>query len=869
MVFSDDEHAWGPSGTPNSLGCTFHRVLEWMGRLWGGKHMSAVPVVDGAIPRVFVTLARAYDPDLVLEWQLNLAEIEQRDPAWGSRIEATYAKVPDAAVPAAEQRRSDTRVVGRESEHAAAFAEAFKGLVKVLSPFGDDGAIGAHHLQTQIPRPLTDLFSLTPWTLDLPPSPYAFAVQHPLSGAVTDFDLSGADPWVATLLKMKLGVTGAPEQAQEPRPPRERATYRSFDPAAPGLASMVARNAFLDVELSAPRVRGVEVPEDPSGTSWWGSSALASTPMRRSGYGLESYQYVGLHHNPALLIILGDTTADAALYLMWTRVFGDGTAAWIPSSVLDDLEIDQSQEILETVRDMVHARRMVHLVEGWFASFTSSKDQLRRLQQELGAQYWDKEVLQAIQRFRIVAHPDDIDVERAPDVFTVTPQTFGTTRAVAFRDDVAQTPLLSPVPPIMHEGNAASTTPLHGNWVADVVIGDCKLPRHPYAANAAEATPILTGNGELRCGRTGTSWIAVGTDPAPHGLNVEHVLNPFLARTPRMSTVLDVMLEPPWTWQPSSAGRYYEGFTRLSGGFQGLLSLMKDSYTWPLLQAFVDGSSHPGFVVDAGKVMTLEHMFEVLRIADGSPATFILEDAATARRLTLERVDDLVSRRILAPGHVLSCARCSHTAFYPLEDVGRTFICKRCSDAQTITTLTWRPKADAERASSPGWFYRLDGLVEQALKQRIEGPALALERLGVSGERPVYSWAVTLRRPAAPSASSVDDRADALGSPATIEVRGAEKSVEVEVDFVALVDGRLIVGEAKTNDHLGDSTAASIRKEIQKTGRAAHALNADRVVFATTKAAWNVKTTKALDSFASTSAREVVSLQNIGQAVAY
>lgn len=77
------------------------------------------------------------------------------------------------------------------------------------------------------------------------------------------------------------------------------------------------------------------------------------------------------------------------------------------------------------------------------------------------------------------------------------------------------------------------------------------------------------------------------------------------------------------------------------------------------------------------------------------------------------------------------------------------------------------------------------------------------------------------------------------------------------------------MGEAKTSDHLGDSTAASIRKEIQKTGRAAHALNADVVVFATTKPAWTAKTAKALEGFESTSARKVVSLQNIGQAVAY
>jgi len=165
-------------------------------------------------------------------------------------------------------------------------------------------------------------------------------------------------------------------------------------------------------------------------------------------------------------------------------------------------------------------------------------------------------------------------------------------------------------------------------------------------------------------------------------------------------------------------------------------------------------------------------------------------------------VDRMLGQGVLTRGLVLKCSRCRHTAFHPLDEVGRDFGCVRCLFRQPLLSGAWCDTPPNE----PAWFYRLDELVYQALTENVVVPALALAELGAEAAQARHGWSFELWR-------------------------GPNR--QLELDFACLVDGRLSVGEAKVNGKF-DGNAPSAVAEVRKTLHGATLLAADHVVFATT-----------------------------------
>lgn len=588
--------------------------------------------------------------------------------------------------------------------------------------------------------------------------------------------------------------------------------------------------------------------------------------MRRSGFGLEGFSYTRNSKRP-ILIVVGDSAADAALYQAWTQVYGRGTAAWAPASVAQGVVGDDSEALTEIMAEMIYDIPGLPREHGWIASFTVNVQNLEAFRSSFAKRHWSREVQSLIGELRIVSDPDDIMLSPIPDSFLVMPDTYATARTVAFHNGDGQTPLLSPIPSIMQWDSGLAVMPLKGNWVAEAIVGETLMPAHRYAANAAEVAGNLTSLGDLRCGRTGTSWIAVSTQEVPAGLNAENALNAFVPAAPNVLRVIGAMLDPEWEWQLSTAGRYYEGFTAMCGGLEPLLELLTDAVAAPLLQAFLKNG--PGFDLAAGKAMTLGDMQEVLGLTQLAPGGVEDPEFEQNRRRSGALVDSLVVRGILTPGLVLQCDRCRHTAFYALTELAQHFICKRCSHAQLPVSKSWQPRSSTPPLLGPGWFYRLDGLVQQALEHHIEVPALALHRLGADKPDARYAWAVDLTKrkvgDAAPVTVPAVEPAPQLEVPTSEAetVTPPKPPKNIEVDFVALVDGQLVVGEAKSGSYLGKDTRKTIRAEIASTAKAARLLHAERVVFATTRASWKASSAKAIEEHRQYSSADVVSWVNL------
>jgi hypothetical protein len=168
-----------------------------------------------------------------------------------------------------------------------------------------------------------------------------------------------------------------------------------------------------------------------------------------------------------------------------------------------------------------------------------------------------------------------------------------------------------------------------------------------------------------------------------------------------------------------------------------------------------------------------------------------------------ERVNRLIDLNVLQRGLVVPCSECERRAFYRIGTVAEKNACPRCG-ASAYATSGWR--SGTEQAGEPGWFYDLHGAVRELLEQNGDVPFLA-------------GWAL------AKTARSFEDIPEL-----DFHWPGTEKPDEI--DIAALVDGRMVIGEAKCVASLG--TRKETNKAVQKLIRVSDLVGADEIVLATT-----------------------------------
>lgn len=184
-----------------------------------------------------------------------------------------------------------------------------------------------------------------------------------------------------------------------------------------------------------------------------------------------------------------------------------------------------------------------------------------------------------------------------------------------------------------------------------------------------------------------------------------------------------------------------------------------------------------------------------------------IEDAAKILGLQPQAartiIDRLLTLNVLRQGFLLYCARCRTYDFYRIDQVGPTFECRACGHASSLTRGQWY-KQDPE----PHWYYALDQVVRDLLVNHGDVPLLA---------------AADLSR----GASSL------LWCP---ELEITDDAGSVEIDICAMIDGRIVIGEAKSNATLrGDKGTEDVAKGL---AHAAQLLSADEIVLATSRARW-------------------------------
>lgn len=161
-------------------------------------------------------------------------------------------------------------------------------------------------------------------------------------------------------------------------------------------------------------------------------------------------------------------------------------------------------------------------------------------------------------------------------------------------------------------------------------------------------------------------------------------------------------------------------------------------------------------------------------------------------------VNWLVQREILLRGYQIRCPHCGVARWYPLERLARVHHCDLCLEDSPITV-------PADRLD---WSYRINELVARAVDQGVLPHVLAC--------RTFVSWG-----------QSVDS--SLLGFLPGVSFRPRDGGAgEIEVDLLAVMGGRAIVGECKASGFLEE-------REVERLAGFARSLNCSRLIYASPK----------------------------------
>jgi hypothetical protein len=241
--------------------------------------------------------------------------------------------------------------------------------------------------------------------------------------------------------------------------------------------------------------------------------------------------------------------------------------------------------------------------------------------------------------------------------------------------------------------------------------------------------------------------------------------------------------------EPSDKGRFQQRSLELARGLRFLAWCLRQRESARLLDLFFEHHLGTSPRADYRRAVTLNDLRN--RLHDDLRAK-----RPRLRRPLLDRAEEwlvgwtdaLLERGLLISGYVLACQRCAYRGWYRADDIGQQFTCERCAATSHLSAAAVR----SFRLNEAFWQLRRNNgqvvtLLLAALRDQARWSLLYLPELGLS-------------------------------SPNT---------AAGEADVVALLDGALILAEAKSNNTLS-------KAEIGWYRTVAARVHAHRLVFATT-----------------------------------
>ena len=270
----------------------------------------------------------------------------------------------------------------------------------------------------------------------------------------------------------------------------------------------------------------------------------------------------------------------------------------------------------------------------------------------------------------------------------------------------------------------------------------------------------------------------------------------------------------------SSAAGYQRDLIDRVGGLAIAAQYLGGQPTRDLLHLLTDTKDRqkPGWVVERPERRRVLHHLDLRKalgwVTEACTAAYFAKDCDALPEVAAA----LLAQGVLERGVLLTCEKCRYKSWYPVAAISDTFTCGRCYATQVYGT-------------NPPWLYKLAEVVYQGLAEDMHVPILALE---------------CLRRRSQQSSFELAYDSDVYWS-------SKAKTVHRNVDLLVLVDGRALVGEAKSCNTIGSEQFDFYEQLCQR-------VDLDGVVFATSVPEWCHATRQSIERLQQSSRREVISL---------
>jgi len=519
------------------------------------------------------------------------------------------------------------------------------------------------------------------------------------------------------------------------------------------------------------------------------ADVLADSPLVQTQLGCRWFKRwrPGSDESPAV-VVCGDTAEDFCYAFTRRRLMGD--TYWLPTrpgalDVVGRTLRETLVKVLSTNADSPRGNREILV-----SSLTLSTADLATVVTELQATVWGRDLTSGVAG-RLTVRVCEADELPVSSICALLDE--------EHFDDIDHEPFLGPEMArnlhIALPSRVQGKRPESLRWQVDLIVPDHILPAR-WCLNSVITAGDSQNQWRIRSSTSGISVDSHGRVYVAAGSSLSQMLVQVRLRYPPASEVFgSLLLGVNGSIEESDKGRFTRRMIELWGDLNALSMDLRATSTSQLLAAWITDAV-------AGDFGRVHQKRKYLRLEDAAAISGI--EVNETRQL----LDRYLSRAIVARGLLLRCERCAFTSFYRVEDLGQGFRCQRCRQENLITQASWRDTPE------PRWFYALDEVVYQALDSDIRVPVLALAEIARSAGSFLYMPEAIVR---------------IAGRP------------EMEVDLWAIVDGQIVIGEAKRSDELCTTARREERRCVALRALGAD-LSADQFVMATESAQWKDRT---------------------------
>ncbi len=348
---------------------------------------------------------------------------------------------------------------------------------------------------------------------------------------------------------------------------------------------------------------------------------------------------------------------------------------------------------------------------------------------------------------------------------------------------------------IVHDGVAVVATSMPRAFVVEYpkLLPRWMIDIRVLRDNALETDGLIIPNlpNLHRLLATEQSLLAPNINDDVFSFRVTSRIEQVVFKLPTNWEIIEAIFQPDYeNMALSDQGRYMNRTISLFGGLSELYGLLGDERARIILDEFIKHHRTGHINTDARyrRSLTFDDMKKALLSKLGSRSRKGREENL---EFAEKMVKDLIKIRAIHSGYQLDCSNCNLEEWYAIDEVTESFRCKRCLSVEG-------------RPLSPFIAFRLNEVFYQAYLNNFTVPVLTLDILARTSRTSfVFSPQIQL---------DVTD----IHSP--------------ELDIVAVVDGDVFIGEAKSNDKIK-------KKNISIIGQVAKRIKSRHVIFSTTSRA--------------------------------